>query len=308
MLLLPVCLLLLVSASRPAISGEPQANRPAPGEQKTGDIVLQGKLFCPLKRQVTAPFNGIITSIKAHAGQKVKEGETLAQYRLLPEVVIQLHRRLSPPQINDLQAQIAGIDQNLSSLEVKRKELQSLSARNMAPAQSLNQVEKEIQLALRNRNAVESRLRLEQQLARDDLAVLKDELGKSFNSGNVPEVVSLVAPIGGYVIGEGADVREGAEIGSGAPAFSIGVMDPMVIRAQVHELEAIHIAVGDKAGVSFDSLPGRTFEGTVSRLSWTPINPGVEQPSYYEMELTIPNPDLVLKDGLKGQIVIRRPN
>ncbi len=305
--LLAVCLLASVPSVGAAAPAASPAGSPASTDQKPGDIIVQGKLSCPLKRLVIAPFRGVLTAVKARAGQKVKEGEVLAQYRLFPDVVIQLRRRLSPPQIHDLEAQIAGIDQNLSSMEVKKRELQGLSAENMAPAQSLSQVEKEIQLAFRNRSAIDARLKLEQQLAKDDLSVLKDQLGKSINPGNVPEQVSLVSPIAGYVIGEGADVREGAEVGPGEPAFVIGVMDPMVVRAQVHEMEAIHIGLGDKATISLDSLPGKTFEGTVSRLSWMPISPGVDQPSYYEMELTVPNPDLALKDGLKGQIDIRRP-
>jgi hypothetical protein len=30
----------------------------------------------------------------------------------------------------------------------------------------------------------------------------------------------------------------------------------------------------------------------------------LEQPSYYEIELTVPNPDIELKDGLKGEILV----
>jgi multidrug efflux pump subunit AcrA (membrane-fusion protein) len=300
-----MCCVVLLFAAGECISAEAPSSRPAV-EAKAGDILLQGKLMCPLKRQVVAPFRGFLTAVNVRAGQAVKEGEILAQYRLDSEVIMQLRRRLSPSQISEMGTQLAEIDKSLASLEAKRKELKELSSQKMASAQSLNQVEKEIQLASRNRGAIESRLRLEQQLARDDLGVLKDQLGKSVSANNIPEQVSFVAPIGGYVIAVGSDLREGAEIGPGTPAFVIGVMNPMVIRSQVHEMEAIHISIGDKATVSFDSLPGKTFEGNVSRQSWTPTSPGLEQPSYYEMEVTLPNPDLVLKDGLKGQIVLRR--
>jgi hypothetical protein len=90
-------------------------------------------------------------------------------------------------------------------------------------------------------------------------------------------------------------------------------MDPMLIRAQVYELEALQLNLGEAAEVTVESLPGRNFEAQVSRVSWAPVPPpvwvpaGQEQPSYYEVELTVPNPDLVLKEGLKGRITLRRP-
>lgn len=300
-----ICCAVLLVAAGTGISADAQPSRSA-GETKPGDILLQGKVMCPLKRQVVVPFRGIVMAVKVGAGQEVKEGAILAQYRLDPEVIMQLRRRLSPSQISEMGTQLAEIDKSLASLEVKRKELKELSSQKMASSQSLNQVEKEIQLTSRHRGAIESRLRLEQQLARDDLDVLKDQLGKSISANNIPEQVSLVAPIGGYVIAVASEVREGAAISSGTPAFVIGVMDPMVIRSQVHEMEAIHISMGDRATVSFDSLPGKTFEGKVSRQSWTPTSPGLDNPSYYEMEITLANPGLVLKDGLKGQIVLPR--
>ncbi|WP_167321340.1 efflux RND transporter periplasmic adaptor subunit [Syntrophobacter fumaroxidans] len=297
------CCAMLFLAPAAGICAGAQPGRAA-AEVKTGDILLQGKLMCPLKRQVAVPFRGIVTTVKVHAAQAVKKGEVLARYRLGAEVIMQLRRRLSPSQISEMGTQLAEIDKNLSSLEVRRKELRELSSRNMAPAQSLNQVEKEIQLASRHRVSIESRLRLEQQLARDDLLVLKEQLGQAVNASSIPEEVSLVAPIDGYVIAVSPDLREGAEVGPGTPAFIVGAMDPMVMRSQVHEMDAIHVAVGDKASVSFDSIPGKTFEGKVSRLSWSPAGAALEQPSYYEMEVLLPNPDLALKDGFKGQIVL----
>jgi membrane fusion protein, macrolide-specific efflux system len=59
-----------------------------------------------------------------------------------------------------------------------------------------------------------------------------------------------------------------------------------------------------KAEVTFDSLPGKKYVASVSRIPWAPMPAALQQPSYYEIELTIPNPELELKEGLKGQITI----
>ena len=55
---------------------------PASGES---EIIFNAKLFCSLKRHVDLPFKGIITSLRAHSGQRVEKGEILATYRLAPE-------------------------------------------------------------------------------------------------------------------------------------------------------------------------------------------------------------------------------
>ncbi len=49
-----------------------------------------------------------------------------------------------------------------------------------------------------------------------------------------------------------------------------------------------------------EALPGRDFKAKVTRIAWTTKNPQVPEPSYYEVELIVSNPDLALKEGLKA--------
>jgi hypothetical protein len=81
----------------------------------------------------------------------------------------------------------------------------------------------------------------------------------------------------------------------------------MVIRAQVHEIEAMRIGLGDEADFSLESIPDRTLRAKISRISWTSLTP-MESPSYYEVELEVPNHDYVLREGLRGWIVFLENN
>jgi hypothetical protein len=83
-------------------------------------------------------------------------------------------------------------------------------------------------------------------------------------------------------------------------------MDPMLVRAQAFEIEALQVTQGDMAEVSLESQPERKFKGTLSRLAWAPLTSGLDQPSYYEMEISVPNPDLFFKEGLKARVVFRK--
>ena len=50
------------------------------------------------------------------------------------------------------------------------------------------------------------------------------------------------------------------------------------------------------------SLGNRKFTGTVNEISWVSNDMSVGSPSYYTVELTVPNPDLELKPGFKAVV------
>ena len=289
-------------------SNDSQAQAGAPAQEVATplpDIVLQGKLQCSLRRQVVMPFRGVITSLNLQPGQTVKKGQVMARYKLWPDVAQQLQRQLAAPQIQDMELALANLDKTLVPLKAKLAETRSLVKDNMAPPQSLVQIEKEIQLQNQGRKAAEERLRSERQSVVEFKAYVKDLLGGSLNPLKGSEDASITAPIAGQVLSIQSDLREGLELGAGAPTFIIGVMDPIVIHAQIHESEIVNVHLGEKAKVTMESVPNQTFEATVSRFSLTPLAPGVGDPSYYDIEFTIPNPDYVLKEGFKGEIVFQ---
>jgi membrane fusion protein, macrolide-specific efflux system len=277
------------------------------GEQKTGatEIVFQGKLYCSLSRNVVMPFLGTIQELKVMCGQSVAEGAVLAGYQLAKESVALIRRRLSPPQIGELEMRLAGIDRDLSATASKRREIEQLAAEKMASAQSLALVEQEIILLEKERATVQERLRQERGCAKEDIALLKHQLAVRVEADQVPASGALVSPIAGSVIWVSPDLKGGAEIAAGTPSFVIGVMNPMLMRAQVHEIEAVRLSLGDRAEISIESMPDLKVEGAISRLSWSPKTPGLEQPTYYEIELTVANPGRSIRDGLKAEAVIR---
>jgi multidrug efflux pump subunit AcrA (membrane-fusion protein) len=296
-------LLALESFCSPAAFADDPVNRAA--QQK--EVCLGGKLSCSLKRNAVMPFKGVFTKLIATAGQRVKQGDVLAKYRLPPDVVLQIRRRISPPQIADLEIGLNDVEKGLSSLESRYNEARSLMAQNMASEQSLVQVESEKWLLKERQAALQQRIAQERQFARDDALALKEQLGAAFAPNHVPEVVSLLAPVNGQVISISSEVREGAEVGPGLSAFTIGTTDPMIMKTQVFETDSTEFKIGDPAEITVESLPNRKFEAKLSRIALTPVNPGLGDPSYYEVEFSVNNPDLTLKDGLKAVACVRKP-
>jgi multidrug efflux pump subunit AcrA (membrane-fusion protein) len=302
---LALALFLVLGALEAGYAAEQVYPPPSPTHSfKGSQIVFNGKLFCSLKRLVNLPFKGTITSLRVTTGQRVKAGEILATYKLAPEAVLAILQRLSPPRISETEAKLADLNQNLVPLRSKHRELMHLAQNKLAPVQRLSQSNQELKFMEEQKGALQSRLQKDRQLAQQDREVLSQLLGTSLKSGQVPHEVSLRAPISGYVIQVNPQVRVGAKLPPLPGAFQVGVMNPMVVRGQAFEIEAMKIKVGDRAELSLDAIPGQNFPAVVSRISWSPITNKIDQPSYYEVELKVPNPDLTLREGLKVRIVI----
>jgi len=268
------------------------------------EVNFTGKLVCYLKRPVLMPVAGDIISLNVQPGQKVKEGEILGRYQLIPESLQALRRRLLSSQIPDLRAKLAEIDKGLATLDTKRNTLLELSRQDLAPSQSLTQVDQEIKALSKQRAALREALEQAERATQDEEAIIRKQLGVSFKSGHLPQEGVLVAPLDGYVVWMHPDLRQGAELNGGTAVLMIGVMDPMLLRAQVHEIEALKLKVGDEAEITVESLPGQKFSARVSRLPWAPPALSLDHPTYYDVEFQVPNPDLLLKEGLKATIEI----
>jgi len=304
--LLTICLGLSLPAAGFAAE-KPVTQATAPPEAAEPEIIFNAKLFCSLKRHVDMPFKGIITSMRVHSGQRVAKGEVLATYRLAPEARMAIQQRLAPPQISEMEMRRLEMDRALVPMLNKQQELTLLVQKKLAPTQSLAQVNQEIDLLRQENSTLGKNLEKARQLAQQDREVLSELLGSALKSGQVPREGSLNAPCSGYIIGVNPEMREGAELPPLPAAFQVGVMDPMLLRAQAFEIEALQVKIGQKAEVTLDALPGKKFQARVSRVAWSSIATGPDQPAYYEVELTVPNPDLDLKEGLKARVVLRKP-
>ena len=308
-LLIPAAILALaVLTGVPALAKD-KGGQEAPAPAITTpepEISFNGKVFCSLKRLVDLPFKGVITSVLVRSGERVAPGQALASFRLAPEALLLIQQRLSPPQISDTAVRLAETERNLDVAAAKQQELAKLAVKKLASPQSLEQANHDLQQLTRERTELQNFLRQLRLSAQDDLAVLKSQLGNGVKRGEIPPEGILRAPIGGYIIWIQPELRQGALLEPTPGVFQVGVMNPMLVRAQAFEIEALQIKTGETAEINLESLPGRKFQGQVSRISWSSLTPGLDQPAYYDVELEVANPEMDLKDGLKAQIIFRK--
>ncbi|MGE5237539.1 MAG: HlyD family secretion protein, partial [Chloroflexota bacterium] len=75
----------------------------------------------------------------------------------------------------------------------------------------------------------------------------------------------IYAPVSGVVLRK--NVELGETVAAGVPAFTIGELEDPWIKVYVKEDKIGLVKLGQKARVSTDSYPGKTYEGIVTFIS-----------------------------------------
>jgi Cu(I)/Ag(I) efflux system membrane fusion protein len=103
------------------------------------------------------------------------------------------------------------------------------------------------------------------QAARKRLSLLglSDAQIEAIASGEAPiDTIPITSPASGFVIEK--DVVEGAAVQAGMRLFRIAAMDKVWVEADVYEEDLAHVRVGQRATVTLDYLPGRTYDAKVA--------------------------------------------
>jgi HlyD family secretion protein len=137
----------------------------------------------------------------------------------------------------------------------------------------------------------QARARLQQ--AEEALALARTRLGYA----------TLAAPMDGVVLAE--NVEPGEFVAAGTPVVTLGVLDPVWLRAYIGETDLGRVRLGQSARLVTDSYPGKSYRGTVTFIAqeaeFTPKNVQTEKERVklvYRIKITLPNPDQELKPGM----------
>ena len=108
----------------------------------------------------------------------------------------------------------------------------------------------------------------------------------------------VTAPFDGTVTLRNTDIGQLIAAGSGPELFRLAQTDPLRVYVRVPQSLDHAIAPGQKAKLTFQELPGRTFEATVTRTA------GAVDPSSrtLQVELQVPNPRGEILAGSYAQV------
>lgn len=207
-----------------------------------------------------------IDKVLAAPGDQVKPGQPLAE--------------LDSPEIGRARAQLAASGARLDLARKTEARRSALAGDRIVSQRELEATRAEL---------VEAEA--EQRAAAQALAAL----GSARGSGSR---FVLSAPIAGTVIERHA--LRGRLASGDEPLFIIGDLRKLWLVVHSFERDALRMHVGSTARVTFPALPGRAFEGTVTRLS-SQVDPISRT---LDVRIEIDNPGGELRPGMSGSALV----
>jgi len=250
----------------------PAADAPKPVEVKTtrptrGEIhrfvTLPGSIKANQQATLCAKVAGYLKSLHVDKGDRVTAGQALGEIEL-PELAAEAVK---------YRAEIRVAETDLKRLTAAQK-----SAADLVTPQSVDEARGRLEIAQANLERTETLLAYSK----------------------------LTAPFSGVVtarhVDPGAFVPAAASGSAAQTAAIVTLMDFNTVRAQVAvpELEAALVRVGQPVRLTTESLSGRKFEGSVSRISYA-LDDATRT---MLVEADLPNPDLTLRPGMYATIKV----
>lgn len=289
--LLAACLVLSIAAAVPA-----------------ADIRLTGKVVTTVTRVAPMPFNGVVDEVLVRPGDAVEQGAPLLRYHLEDEAARVLQRELiTGASTEGDRSQILSLQQQQKEIEAQRNKARQLAASGLGSRQASSRLEANYESLQRRIDLLKLTVDKREKTFAARLRELEGYFGQKLDPrGDLPESLTLTAPISGYVLSVTAETSPGSLLRQGSAPVSVGQLNPVLIRVPVYEADVNSIGVGDVATVQIPSLQDKEFMASVSEISWASTDMNVGNPSYYTVELTVPNPTLELKPGFKAIVLFKK--
>jgi HlyD family secretion protein len=289
-----------------------------------GDWVEKGQLIARLD----------VPELEAQRDQ-VKAQLAAARARLKQaRLSCELDRRLIESQVAQAEANLRAVQADLREAETRMRDARRVhenkcSLFEMGGYVSQNDVDSAkvaVDLAIEQKGAVQERAReqeaavaiaearrVECELSEERVAEAEASLRQIQDS--LAEIEArlrdsvITAPCSGTVIAK--HVREGELItavsyyGSGAPIVTIGDLSSMLVYVDLNEVDVAQARVGQEVKLTVDALPGRTFEGRVTRISPASL-PREPQTGIvrFAVEITVADAPAELRPGMTASAEI----
>jgi HlyD family secretion protein/macrolide-specific efflux system membrane fusion protein len=280
---------LLVAAGAAVYLGARPAADPVPADPalrvvlSRRDLVIEvvdsGKVEPRERVEIKSKLAGQVAAVRVVEGQRVHRGDALVE--LDPA---EARREVARAETDLAQSTNALA---LADLELERKrkgEAERAVARY------------EVEVALHNK---ESR-RIAVDAARIALETARDHL----------RWTRIESPIDGTVLELGIKLGEVVTPGvqqtfEGRPLMVIGDLSTLRVRAELNQIDVAQVALGQRVDVSFDALPGRRFEATVTKSAPAAIRPQGKEVDVFPVESTLVSTSTAIRPGMTADLRYR---
>ncbi len=223
----------------------------------------------------------IIEKLSVERGDHLKDGALVAE---LEDDTINAKLAEAKAVLGSALANLKQIEANLKVIEKDCLRLENLFREKAVSQQRLDHIEAKFTATREGKSLAESQIKKAEALLKQ-LKILKQDH-------------RVYAPINGYISARYVD--RGAMSNTGRPIIRISHEEKVKIVTAITERDFPHIKKGLNAHISVDAFPDKVFTGTISIINPT-INPATRTG---EIEIYLPNQDLLLKSGMFANIRI----
>jgi RND family efflux transporter MFP subunit len=282
---------------------------------------LTGSIIAGQQANLSSVISGQVRAVNAQIGDRVSKGQLLVQIddATLRATLAQNEAALAAAQAR-LRSTVANNTGNASTTEAGLTSAQvayDAAASNLKRTQSLFKQgfvsQSAIDLASSQYAAAQSALRTAQVTAQNanmsngsassaqsDIAGLRasaaqDAAAVEFTLTQIDQA-AVTAPFDGVVTLRSVD--PGSLASPGTPLVQVSAMDPAFVAVGIPDSDLGSVSTGTAATVTLDSMPGRSWTGTVANLN-AATNAGTLS---YLARIAIPNPQLALKAGMVANV------
>jgi HlyD family secretion protein/macrolide-specific efflux system membrane fusion protein len=240
------------------------------------DVIETGKVQPRERVEIKSKVAGQVVKVFVEEGQAVKKGQLLL--RLDPT---DYRRELERSQADLAQAQIAY--QAADMLLERRK--RGLEVRGVAQA--------DVDLAendLAAKKVAVERAKVALEAARDRL-----------------RYTEIVSPLDGTVIERGIQPGEVVTPGvqatfEGKALLTVADLSTLIVKVDLNQIDVAKVKLGQKASLTLDALPGKTYQAVVTKVAPASILPKGKDVDVFPVEATLAAADGAIKPGMTADV------
>jgi multidrug efflux pump subunit AcrA (membrane-fusion protein) len=278
-------------------------------------IIRNGDIAPHAQVTIYSKVQGWVAVIHVREGDLVKPGEEIVTLdkREAEAVVAQAQASLEAAKARSklvmataeetIQSQVLQAKANMELADVELKRARTLFQKDLVARQRLDEAEMKYGVAKAGYDLAMNHLR--QKTWENDVALAQAQVNQAqatleLNKAQLGNLI-ILSPMKGGVTKRFVD--PGTMVKDTTPILTLMDLSEMKMMVNVIEREFIHLEKGQPVKITITAFPDRVFTGSIQI-----VNPALDlQSRTAEIQISIPNPDFVLKPGMFGraEIILR---
>ncbi len=255
----------------------------------TSKVTANGQIDAQRKVDLSANVMGQIVNLAVREGDVVKKGDFLLQ---IDQKQLAASAQGAEASMRALFSDRDSARATLAEAQLTYERARSNVEQRISPQADLDRARATLDSARANVRAIEQRI----EQSRANVAAARDTLSKT----------TMTAPMAGIITALPVEEGEVAVIGTmnnpGTKLLTIADMSVVEAVMEVDETDVPNVKVGQRATVTVDAYPNKTFEGVVTEVGSSPMvnSTGGAEAINFEVKIQLTNPPPGIRPGFSA--------